>query len=343
MVSIRDVARRAGVSIATVSHILNQTRYVSDETRKKVLDAIDELDYYPSKLARGLASNKSQAIGIVFSDIANPHFTQIFKGIEKYFYGVGYDLILSNTSEDPQIQEDVLTSLLSRSVDGLIIAPAGHPSEKLRLIKERGLPIVLVDRGDPEIDLPLVGIDNKLAAYCATCHLFADGHTRIGLVLGLKNISTTEERLAGFLQAFEEKNIDQDPSLIFWGDSSPESGYRGAMELLTTSPRPTAIFCTNNLMSLGALHAIRDVGLGCPEDVGMVGFDDHFWADVFTPPLTVIAQPTLEIGKIAAELLHDHILRDAPKATTQRINMDAKLIVRGSCSLACYSRFLEKK
>lgn len=340
MTSIRDVAIRAGVSTATVSHIINQTRYVSDETRKKVLDAIDELDYYPSKLARGLANNKSQTIGIVFSDIANPHFTQIFKGIEKYFTSVGYDLILANTAENPKTQEEVLTSMLSRSVDGLIIAPAGHPSGKLRLIKEKGLPIVLVDRGDPEIDLPLVGVDNQSAVYRAACHLFADGHSRIGLVLGLKNISTTEERLAGFIQALEENGISQDPGLIYWGDSSLESGYLGAKELLSTTPRPTAIFCTNNLMALGALHGIRELGLECPQDIGMIGFDDHFWADIFTPPLTVIAQPTSEMGKTAAELLHNYITVGIPELIPNRINMEARLIIRGSCSLTCFKKFV---
>lgn len=342
MTSIRDVAKLAGVSTATVSHILNDTRFVTDETRKKVMDAIDTLDYYPSKVARGLASNKSQTIGIVFSDIANPHFTQIFKGIEKYFYSFGYDLILANTSEDPKTQEVVLASLLSRSVDGLILAPAAHPSERLRSIKERGLPIVLVDRGDPEIELPLVSVNNQPAAYQAACHLIADGHSRIGLLLGLKNISTTSERLAGFDQAFIENHIPRDPELIYWGDSSQDSGYQGALTLLKAKPRPTAIFCTNNMMTLGALHAIRELGLHCPRDISVVGFDDHFWADIFTPPLTVVSQPTLEIGRKASELLHSFIIEGFPVEMPPRINLDATLIVRGSCSLTCYDRFYKR-
>jgi LacI family transcriptional regulator len=339
MTSIRDVADRAGVSTATVSHILNKTRFVSDETRKKVMDAINELNYYPSRLARGLANSRSQTIGIIFSDIANPHFTQIFKGIENYFYGHGYDLILANTSEDNRIQEDVLTSLISGSVDGLILASTSNPSENLRLIKEKGLPIVLVDRKDPEIDLPLVGVDNQLAVYKATRHLFSDGHIRIGIVLGLKNISTTGERLAGFVQAYKEKNIPIDQSLIYWGDSSIESGYLGTKELLAVNPCPTAIFCTNNLMALGTLHAIRDLGLKCPDDISIIGFDDHSWADIFTPPLTVIAQPTFEMGVTAAKQLHHFIKEGVPKTTPRRINLKTKLIIRGSCSTTCFHRF----
>jgi len=342
MTSIQDVAKRAGVSTATVSHIINQTRFVSDETRKKVMDAIEELDYYPSKLARGLASNKSQTIGIVFSDIANPHFTQIFKGIEEYFYSIGYDLILANTSENPKTQEDALASLLSRSVDGLLVAPAGHPSKKMKFIREKGLPIVLLDRGDPETDLPMVGVNNHSAVYQAANHLIEDHHSRIGLILGLKNISTTGERLNGYMQAIKEHGISQDQSLIFWGDSSLDSGYRGAMELLSLSPRPSAIFCTNNLMSLGALHAMRELGLNCPQDIGMIGFDDHFWADIFTPPLTVISQPTFELGRTAAQLLHQYILEGMPEPVPQRVNLEARLIIRGSCSTNCYNRFSKK-
>ncbi|GAP13136.1 transcriptional regulator [Longilinea arvoryzae] len=343
MTSIRDVAKLAGVSTATVSHILNGTRFVTDETRKKVMDAIDELDYYPSKVAQGLARNKSQTIGIVFSDIANPHFTQIFKGIEKFFSDQGYDLILANTSENPRTQETVLASMLARGVDGLIMAPSAQPSERLRNLKERGLPIVLVDRGDSEIDLPLVGVNNPLAAYQAACHLIGDGHNRIGLILGLKNISTTGERLAGFSQAYAENNIPRDPDLVYWGDSSLESGYQGAMALLRSKSHPTAIFCTNNLMTMGALHAIRECGLDCPHDIGVVGFDDHFWADIFTPPLTVVAQPTFEIGRVASELLHGYIVDGIPAGTPPRINLDANLIVRGSCSLNCYQQYITRR
>jgi LacI family transcriptional regulator len=339
MTSIRDVANRAGVSTATVSHILNKTRFVSDETRKKVMIAIDEMNYYPSRLARGLANSRSQTIGIIFSDIANPHFTQIFKGIENYFYSQGYNLILANTSEDYRIQEDVLTSLISGSVDGLILASTSNPSKKLRLIKEKRLPIVLVDRTDPEIELPFVGVDNQSAVYDATRHLFSDGHNQIGIILGLKNISTTTERMAGFIQAYEEKSIPLDPSLMYWGDSSIESGYRGAKVLLVLDPRPTAILCTNNLMTLGTLHAIRDLGLKCPEDVSVIGFDDHIWADIFTPPLTVIAQPTFEIGITAAKQLHHYINDGVPMTTPQRINLKTKLKIRGSCSTVCFQRF----
>ena len=340
MTSIHDVAKRAGVSTATVSHILNQTRFVSDETRKKVMDVIEELDYYPSKLARGLARNKSQTIGIVFSDIANQHFTQIYKGIEEYFYAFGFDLILADTSENPQRQEEVLASLLSRSVDGLIIAPAGFPSKRLKFIKEKGLPVVLLDRQDPETDFPMVGVDNSTAAYQGAIHLFEDGHSRIGLILGLKNISAFEERLAGFIQAAKENGIEQDPELIFWGDSGLESGYNGAMALLNNADRPSAIFCTNNLMALGALHAFREKGLKCPEDISMVGFDDHLWADIFTPPLTVISQPTHELGKTAARLLHQYISEGAPVNSPQKINLETQLIIRGSCSLDCHEKFM---
>lgn len=339
MSTIRDVATLAGVSPTTVSHIINNTRFVSEETRKKVLDAIDELGYYPSKLAQGLANNNSRTIGVIFSDITNPHFTQIFKGIEYVFQGLGYDLLLSNTSEKPDIQEQALTSLLAGSVNGLILASTGFPSERLRLIKKKGLPVVLIDRDDPQSEFPFVGVNNERAVYEAICHLFSDGHTRLGLILGLRNTTTTEERFNGYVKAHIEKDISYNPEHIYWGDYGIEAGYHGAVELLHSDPRPTAIFCANNLMTLGALHAIRDLGLNCPDDIGILGFDDHLWADIFNPPLSVVSQPTFELGVNAAQILCKQIAEGTCEDIPHRINLETKLIVRGSCSPTCRQRY----
>ncbi len=339
MASIREVAKRAGVSTATVSHVLNGTRYVSDETSLRVMDAVAELDYSPSQLARGLASNKSQAIGIVFSDIANSHFTSIFKGIENDLTEANYDLILANTTEDPSRQEEVLSSLLSRRIDGLIIAPTGQPSDRLRRLREKGLPIVLIDRDDVNMNLPLVAVDNHQAAYQSTYHLIADGHQQIAILLGKENLSTTRERLDGYIHALTEAQIQPDPALIMQGDSSQEGGYQGTLQLLTGKHRPTAIFSTNNMMTLGALHAFGRLDTRCPQDIGLIGFDDHPWADIFSPPLTVVNQPTHELGVVAAQLLL-RIIKDGYSAEESfRQFLPCELVIRGSCSMICLDRY----
>jgi LacI family transcriptional regulator len=340
MPSIRDVANKAGVSTATVSHVLNHTRFVSEETQQRVMDAVTDLDYSPSALARGLASNKSLVIGVVFSDIANSHFTSIFKGIESDLTEAGYDLILANTSENPEHQEEVLTALLSRRVDGLILAPTGQPSKRLRSLREKGLPIVLIDRGDPRVALPIVGVDNRQAAYRASSHLLADGHRRIGILLGLEKLSTTRERLNGYVQALSEAGLEADPELIIQGDSSQEGGYQGTWKLLSGENRPTAIFSTNNMMTLGALHALGRRGMRCPEDVGFLGFDDHPWADIFTPPLSVVSQPTRDLGICAARLLRRIIEEGYPTVGPLGQQLDASLIIRGSCSTECRMHYL---
>jgi DNA-binding LacI/PurR family transcriptional regulator len=335
--TIHHVAKQAGVSTATVSHVLNNTRYVSDETRERVLQVVRELHYYPSAVARGLATQETKTVGVIVSDIANPFFTTLFKGIEQKLAPLGYDLILENTGEHPEEQEYSLKMLLTKQVDGIILAPTGHPSPMLQLLKDKGMPIVFVDRPIPGAELPLVEVNNQQAAFEATSHLIGDGHRRIGVILGL---DTTPNRLAGYVKAMEHHGLPVDKALLYRGSSSLENGLEGANALLSHSAPPTAIFTANNLMTLGALHALRQLGLRCPQDIGMIGFDDTDWAAIFTPPLTVVRQPTRQIGQTAAELLHQlmsgHVISGNGSAERAlHHTFPAQLIVRGSCSVAC--------
>jgi LacI family transcriptional regulator len=334
--TIHHVAERAGVSTATVSHVLNNTRHVSAETRERVLQVVHELHYYPSAVARGLVTQETKTIGVVVSDIANPFFTALFKAIEYKLVPLGYNLILENTGEQPEAQEHSLQVLLTKQVDGIILAPAGHLSPMLRLLNQNGTPVVLVDRPLPGLELPLVETNNHQAAIEATRHLIGDGHRRIGVILGL---DTTPNRLAGYIQAMQQHSLPVDESLLYRGSSSLENGLEGTKALLAHSSPPTAIFTANNLMTLGALHALRQLGLRCPEDVALIGFDDTDWASIFTPPLTVVQQPTREIGRAAAEQLHN--LMSGREATNQpaRLTFPAQLIVRGSCSVACLANY----
>lgn len=349
-VRIKDVAERAGVSTATVSHVINQTRFVSEETRQRVLEAIEVLNYQPSAIARGLATNATQTIGLIISDITNPFFTAVARGVEDEINRHGYHTIFCNTDEDPAREDEYLRLLFARQIDGLIIAPTGVRSERLIRMAEAEIPIVLLDRATPGLEAPLVGVDNEGGAYQATQYLIKLGHRRIGALMGMETISTQVERVNGYKRALQEAAIAVDEALIvhadprFYGHQFDLSGsfppmfptnnqmtpgaYHALQKLLDLSDRPTAIFVTNNQMTLGTLYALKDRGLHCPRDISLVSFDDHDWAPLFTPPLTVVRQPTYQLGQRAAKLLmqlinHQEIEAPAP--------LPVEFIVRESC------------
>ncbi len=340
-VSIKDVAEFAGVSTATVSHVINETRFVSEETKRKVIQAIEELGYFPSAAARGLASRKSKIVGVVFSDISNPFFTSVFKGIESLLTEQGYELTLANTGEVNATQELVLNTMFSRQIDGLIIAPTGQDSRMLDLIISSKIPVVMLDRGGPFQDISLVKLDNEKAAFDATAHLIADGHQKVGLVLGLSAVDTTSARLEGYKQALEVHEIPFRENYVIGGQSRARGGYQSACSLMEQDDPPSALFATNNLMTLGALHAFRDLGLRVPKDVGLVGFDDHDWADIFTPPLTVIRQPTFDMGLEAAKKLVVRMKTEQEDPQVEVMTQSGELIVRGSCSEQCSLKFYQ--
>lgn len=344
-VSIKDVAEMAGVSTATVSHVINQTRFVREETRQKVLDAIEVLNYQPSAIARGLATNSTQTIGLVVSDITNPFFTAVARGVEDEINQHGYHTIFCNTDEDPAREDEYLRLLSARQIDGLIIAPTGAWSERLVRIAEADVPIVMLDRHIPEFEAPVVGVDNEAGAYQAIRYLIDLGHRRIAALMGLITISTLRDRLVGYKRALNEAGIPIDESLIIQADPrffsnyiSPlplptnnqmtPSAYGALQHLLDMDDRPTAIFVTNNQMTLGTLYALKERNLACPADISLVSFDDHDWASLFSPPLTVVRQPTYQLGKTAATLLmkminHQEFEVPAP--------LPVELIIRESC------------
>ncbi|HZW02813.1 MAG TPA: LacI family DNA-binding transcriptional regulator [Anaerolineaceae bacterium] len=335
--SISDVAEAAGVSIATVSHVINDTRYVSEEVTEKVKRAIAELGYMPSALARGLAGKETKIIGAVFSDIANPFFTSLYSGLESVLTAEGYEVILANTGELDSNQELTLRTMLSRQIDGLVIAPTGRKSKMLAHLIELGIPVVLIDRSAPVKNASLVDIDNVLLAYQATAHLIQDGYERIGIIMGLPDVSTTKTRLEGYQKALQEFHLPFREEYLVFGQSSIEGGYRGVKQLFALPEPPKAIFTLNNLMTSGALHAFRELGIHCPQDVGLIGFDDHDWGDILTPPLTVVRQPTFEMGLRAAKALIAS-LKGTPPVHER---LEGNLIVRGSCSAKCQARYFE--
>jgi LacI family transcriptional regulator len=330
--TVRDVARRAGVSTSTISHVLNQTRFVSDELRERVLSAMRELNYEPNAAARMLTRQRSDTIGLIVSDIRNPFFASVARGVEDVAQEHGYTVVLCNSDEDLARESACLRALQTRQVDGVLLASAGVSDAHLSRLVHAGFPIVLVDRELPHLPVPAVLLENEAAAYGAVRHLIGRGHRRIAMISGRRSISTTTQRIAGYRRALREAGLKVDRQLVVSGDSTSEGGARAAHAILDVVPRPTAIFSGNNLMSIGALQAIGSRGLSVPDDIALVGFDDFPfpWSDAFRPHLTTVAQPTYELGRRAAETLVRWLKSPGAQQPTERIVLEGQLVVRES-------------
>jgi LacI family transcriptional regulator len=328
--TVQDVARRAGVSTATVSYALNGTRFVSDALRERVLSAARELQYEPNAAARTLRSNRSATIGLLIADLRNPFFTEVLRGVEDTAQARGYTVILANSDEDIVRETASLRVLRARHVDGLILAPAAGRHPQLEQLVRSHFPMVFLDRDIPGLRVPAVMLDNKAAAHVAVRHLIAAGHRHIGMIAGRPSITSTIERQAGYRQALLEAGIPMDSSLVKTGGSSIDGGAAAAAELLERRPRPTALFVANNLMTVGALTVIERHGLRIPQDVALVGFDDFPWAEVLKPRLTTIAQPHYALGCRAAELLFEQL--SGFTAQPRRVLLPGELILRDSSS-----------
>lgn len=327
--SIQDVATKAGVSKATVSHVINGTRFVEEETKQRVLQAIEALSYRPSVAARSLTTKRSQTIGIVVSDVSNTFFAEVLKGIENIFLSKNYSLIVCNTNETLERERLYLDLLLSQKVDGVIAAATSQQWDVLETASLQHLPMVFVDRKfDGFHQQPYVGADNRGGAYLGTTHLIERGYREIGVLAGFERLSSMRERFEGYRRAMQDNNL---PMREEWMITSPlniEAGYEAARRILTLPERPRALFLNNNFLNLGTLLAVHDLGLRCPEDIALVGFDDHPWAAVASPPLTVVRQPAEEIGRTAAEMLLTIINGGEPE--NPHIILPCEVIVRQS-------------
>jgi DNA-binding LacI/PurR family transcriptional regulator len=324
------------VSTSTISHVLNRTRFVSDELRERVLAAMRELNYEPNAAARMLTLRRSNTIGLIVSDIRNPFFASVARGVEDVAREHSYTVVLCNSDEDLVRESACLKALQTRQVDGVLLASAGVSDAHLSRLIHAGFPMVLVDRELPHLSVDAVLLDNDGAAYGAVRHLIVRGHRRIAMISGRPSISTTTERVAGYQRALLEAGLEVDPRLIVSGESTSEGGVQATLTVLDVDPRPTAIFSGNNLMSIGALHAIGGRGLAVPDDIALVGFDDFPfpWSDAFRPHLTTVAQPTYELGRRAAEMLvhrlkHLQRLQGSPHSP-ERVVLEGKLVIRES-------------
>jgi LacI family transcriptional regulator len=328
-VTIKTVAEEAGVSKTTVSHVLNKTRFVEEETRQRVLQAIDRLGYRPSLVARSLTTNRTETIGVVVSDISNNFFGDLIRGIEDFTGPKNYSLVVCNTDETLDRENHYLDLLLRQRVDGIIVAAASQRWEALNIAEMQHTPIVYTDRRFEGMHGPYAGADNMGGAQLGTNHLIQCGHQKIGMLAGFQRLSSMRERLAGFQCAMEQHGLPVFPQWIIESHLGIEEGREAAHKILSMPEHPTALFINNNYLSLGTLLALNDMGLSCPGDVSILGFDDHPWSAVSCPPLTVIRQPARQIGQAAAQMVEMLINGEQPDPL--EVELPCELVLRSSC------------
>lgn len=329
MATMEDVARAANVSMSTVSHVLNGTRKVSPATIQAVRDAIQTTGYVPNTLAQALAGGATRTIGVAISALTNHYFTETVRTIEAECARRGLMMFLADTHDDPEQELRVVQALHQRRVDGIVLAAtSGGDRRSLDYLRANAIPSVLVDRIVPG-EFDQVGVENVLSCMQLVSHVIEHGHRRIGFISGAPGIPTSVERLEGYRAALRHAGIPFDDALVRCGESSSEPARRAVHELLAIENEPTAIVAGNNLMMIGAMHALRDAKIDVPGTVALVGFDDFDWADFFIPRLTVVAQPLEEIGARAVDLLVKRIAR--PNEPYEIARLQPTLRVRNSC------------
>jgi LacI family transcriptional regulator len=338
-ITIKDVAKRAGVSPATVSRVVGAYGYVSRESRQKVMTAIRQLGYRPNAIARSLVKRSSSVIGMVVTDIQNPFFARLVRGVEQAIWGKGYALFLANSDEDVVREQAILTILEEKQVDGLILVPASsEKTHHLHHLLDLDIPIVLLDRAAKGINVDTVLVDNEKGAYQAVTHLISLGHRRIGLIIDNLDITTNMERMAGYRRALNEAGLPVEEGLIRSCQFTEQSAYEITLEMFRQENPPTALFTANNFMTIGALRALHTSGLRIPDDVAIVGFDDLESSQACWPNLTAVAQPAYAMGTTAAERLLSRLSNNA--SPPMEIRLQTEFIIRQSCG---YRREAERQ
>jgi LacI family transcriptional regulator len=332
MPTIRDVAERAGVSVGTVSHVLSGSGTVSAVRRERVLAAIRDLDYRLNPIARSLKTRQTKMLGAVVADITNPFYPQLVRGAEDAALKRHYILITVNTDDQVEREREVMAMLLARRVDGLLLVPSPNAKDRSHIVAAvaAGTPLVAVDRYVEGIETDSVAVNNSKGVQMAMNHLIRLGHKRIAYVGADWELSNTRQRRRGYEQALHDAGIPLDPAILCFGDFRQPSGYRLTKELCLSSDPPTAIFAGNAMMGMGALQAVQELGLKCPQEISIAIFDDLPFMNIVQPHPTAVSQPAYAIGVRAADLLIDRIEGKAMPREPQRIELDPELLVRGS-------------
>jgi LacI family transcriptional regulator len=332
--SIYDVARESKVSVFTVSAVINNKSHVGKKLRDRVEKAIQKLSYRPNLVARSLAKQRTHTIGMIVSDIANPFFPLVVRGAEDAAERHGYNLLLCNSDDTLEKEETQIELLLSKRVDGILLTKAaGDFRPALRqMIKQVNIPFVLVMRTYPKLTKDAVVSDDYQGAYDAVSHLARAGCRRIGLISGPLKISNAIARSQGFRDALQSQGLPLETNLMIEGDYRIESGFRAGHALL--SHQPDGIYVANHLMTVGLLQAAEEMGLKCPDDFGLVSFDDYPWLGVFHPKLTTVELPKRQLGSEAVQLLIRRIGGSTEKAVVRKLQPELR--IRESCGLALH-------
>jgi DNA-binding LacI/PurR family transcriptional regulator len=332
MPNIYDVARAAGVSVFTVSAVVNRTGQVSDALRQRVEAAIQKLRYRPNLLARGLATRQTRTIGVVVPDIANPFFPLVVRGAEDAVQRSGFSLLLCNSDDQKEKEQGYLELLVAQRVDGILLTktPAPFSPQVRQLIKDTNTLVVLMMRTIRGFPADAVITDDVVGAYEAVTHLARIGHRRIAIVGGPAGVSNAQARFRGYRKALADSGLRFEPALTGEGDYRIESGYRAGLKLLPR--RPDAVFVTNYLMTVGFMQAADEMRLQCPQDFGLVSFDDYPWLGSFHPRLTTVELPKYEVGEAAAQILLQRIEKNGGRPILRKLA--PQLRVRESCGFS---------
>jgi LacI family transcriptional regulator len=307
MPTIKDVAEKAGVSIATVSHIINGTRYVSEELTVKVRAIIEALEYEPHAVARSLRGQKTHMIGLILPDNTNPFFAEVARGVEDTCFNAGYSVILCNSDNNIEKEVSYLRLLENKGIDGIAFVSIGQDHEAVEMLAKQKHPHVLIDRFIPDFNIDSVLVDNRGGARLAIESLVKLGHKRIGFISGPADLISSQERERGFRETMDSSNLIIQQSDVSEGDFGLRSGETAGQALLDRRKHPTAIFVANDMMAIGVLNTARRLGLNVPEDLSIIGFDDISLAACTAPGLTTVAQPKYRMGQRTAEILLNRI------------------------------------
>ncbi|WP_332698679.1 LacI family DNA-binding transcriptional regulator [Halalkalibacter lacteus] len=332
MTSIKDVAKVANVSTATVSHVINGTRFVSETTKVRVFQAMKELDYKPNLVAKSLRSRKSMIIGLivpmVYMDTSNFFFMAIANGIETIVKQKGYNLILGNSHEDLKTELEQIKLFNTQLIDGLIIAPTAEDVTEYDEVFSGDYPVIFIDRKPKGYDGDLVMANSYQGTFEAIETLIKKGHEKIGFITGHLGMTTSDDRLTGYKKAHEKNKLTVEPSLIKEGTPSFEEGYKQAKELVNKKA-VTSLFVSNNVMTMGALRFLNEKQIKIPDEIAIIGFDDYDWMKITTPPLAVVEQPSYEIGEKAVHILLNRI-KKGNERNKESVLLPTQFISRGS-------------
>ena len=329
--TLKDIAKKTGVSVSTVSRVLhdNSKKYkISEETQAKVKQAAKDLGYRVNALARGLRQQKTCEVGVIVPDISNPFFSEVIKSLAGELRKKGYNFIVYDSDEDIAIERSAIKSLLEKRVDGLIIASVGQDFSHIQKIRDAEIPVVMVDRCFDELDVDSVSVDNVKGSLLAMNYLIEAGHSRIAFIQGLPGTYANETRLQGYKSALRDAGISIDKHLIVGDDFRSFNGYLKTKSLLKLSNSPTAIFTAGDLIALGALEACRESNITIPDDLSLITFDDPVFATYLSPALSAVEQPITKIAEMAVAMLYNQMKN--PRDERRKVLLEPRLNVRGS-------------